>query len=221
LDNSGVPDELIPRIDQLWRDRLVPFEQALRAGGPAPVGPLKLVPTDPSWPDQAARLARRVRWMAGEGINGVDHVGSTSVAELDARDVLDLQLTMSASASRDELPARLRDGGFVPSGEPGVFESVDPGRPAVLRVASELGVDHVDGRVIRDWLREDGVARQEYLELKRRAAKTGDITEYAAIKATWFETISPRARRWADYKSRPRRRKLSDGSLISRPTRSL
>ncbi|HZZ45980.1 MAG TPA: dephospho-CoA kinase [Pseudonocardia sp.] len=199
LDNSGAPDELIPRIDQLWRDRLVPFEQALRAGGPARVGALNLVPTDPSWPDQASRLARRVRWTAGEGVSGLDHVGSTSVAELDARDVLDLQLTISASASHDQLTTRLREGGFLPSGEPGLFESADPGRPAVVRVAGEQGSDHVDGRVIRDWLRDDAAARQEYLELKRRAAKTGDITEYAAIKATWFETISPRARRWADY----------------------
>jgi dephospho-CoA kinase len=196
LDNSGAPRDLLPLIDRLWRDRLVPFEQALRAGGPIADAPVTLVQTDPTWPEQAAKLVRRIQRMLGDDANRVDHVGSTSVPELDARDVLDLQLTISASAVRDDLPARLREGGFVPSGRHDVFESADPGRAAVIRVVSENGSEHHDGRLIRDWLRNDDGARREYLELKRRAVKTGDINEYAAAKAAWFEAVWARALEW-------------------------
>jgi dephospho-CoA kinase len=193
LDNSGTPGELHPRIDRLWHERLVPFERALRTDGAVASVPLSLVASDPAWSAQAERLVRRVRWAAGDRVTRVDHVGSTAVPGLEARDVLDLQLTVADPAHRAGLPARLREVGFVPAAEGDVFDSADPGRAAALRVVGEHDAGPFDGAVIRDWLRLDDAARGEYLELKRRAVKTGDINQYAAAKAEWFEASWSRA----------------------------
>ncbi|WP_016700802.1 dephospho-CoA kinase, partial [Actinoalloteichus spitiensis] len=113
LSNTASRQSLLAEVDVLWRERLVPFERNVRLArsgrdGTAPV----LVDHDPDWVPQAARLVERVRRAAGNAALRVDHVGSTSVPHLPAKDVLDLQLTVADLETADALAAPLAAAGF-------------------------------------------------------------------------------------------------------------
>ena len=146
LPNDGSLADLAARVDTLWRDRLVPFEENLRRSRVAEAADA-IVPPDPSWPDQAARLIARIGRAAGGA--EVSHVGPTAAPGLPARDVLDLMLTVPSLERADELAGPLAEAGFprrpgewwdAPGDEPGALwpkrlhGSADPGRPVDLHV---------------------------------------------------------------------------------------
>jgi GrpB-like predicted nucleotidyltransferase (UPF0157 family) len=70
---------------------------------------------DPAWPARYDEVARQVREALGERVLDLQHVGSTSVAGLDAKPVIDLDLTVADSADEasylpDLETAAFRDG---------------------------------------------------------------------------------------------------------------
>ncbi len=218
LDNSGPKDRVLAELDRLWDERLVPFESNVREGRRAGKRPPLLVDPDPEWPRQARRLSARIGTAAGERALRIDHVGSTSVPGLPAKDVIDLQVTVRGTDDADDLAEPLARAGFpVVPGIHGdtphdiepdperwrksVHASADPGRRAHvhLRPAGSAGWRYE--LLFRDWLRDDPSAREEYLEVERRAAtRHGDDPDhdgYAEAKEPWFASALPRAEEWA------------------------
>ncbi|OLL70902.1 Dephospho-CoA kinase [Pseudonocardia sp. Ae168_Ps1] len=202
LDNSGDEDSTRRRVDALWDERLVPFEENLRRGRPVSDGVPSLVEPDPDWAGQARRLADRIGVAAGRLGRGVEHVGSTAVPGLRARDVLDLQLAVESRSDAALLAGPLADAGFPvdPGAEPDaagtvrVHRSADPGRPAVVvvRVHGSPAWRHALG--IRDRLRADDRARAGYAERKQAAATLygddPDPIRYSAHTAAWRDDPS-------------------------------
>lgn len=83
---------------------------------------------DPTWPQQYARLAARIRHALAPADLRIDHIGSTAVPGLAARDVIDIQLTVPTLADADgPLAERLAEAGFPRL--PGEWWD-DPARPA-------------------------------------------------------------------------------------------
>src|SRR5699024_3429255 len=103
LDNSGTPEAVRAAVDSLWRDRLVPFERNLRLRQSAASGSPRLVAFDPVWQEQAARLLGRLHATVGERAVRSDHIGSTAVPELPAKDVIDPQLVGRTPAVADSM----------------------------------------------------------------------------------------------------------------------
>lgn len=227
LDNTGAPELLEAQVRALFADRLVPFERNLRTRAVVSVSPI-LRAADPDWAAQGRRLADRLRAVCGAQAIRVDHVGSTAVPGLDARDVIDLQITVPDLPAADALADALAAAGF-PSvagatrdepkpaygvggeADPALWDmrthgGADPGRP--VRIG--LRVDGSPGQrfalLLRDWLRADASARSEFLDAKRiaagRTAPTEDDSEatitYAQTLAPWFDVGYQRAWRWAD-----------------------
>lgn len=208
LENSGSIDELRTAVDRLWFRRLAPFADniskqraAPRAGGPV------IVPSDPTWETQAARLAARLEAAAPADILAVDHIGSTAVPGLDAKDIIDLQLTVADLATADRIAPLLAAAGFPLW--PGVFaDSPKPSHPDPADWAKRLHGNADPGRTVnlhvrpagspgwrfalcfRDWLRDDAAARRDYLAEKRRVAALHSVDKstagYAADKEAWF-----------------------------------
>ena len=93
-------------IETLWDERIVPFERNLRSGVRAPRRQRALiVQADPSWPGQARRLIGRLDLALGHLAERIDHIGSTSVPGLPAKDLVDIQvvvadLTIAVDAAR-------------------------------------------------------------------------------------------------------------------------
>jgi dephospho-CoA kinase len=220
LDNSGSKDELGDAVERIWRDRLAPFAEnlvkgrmAARIGGPV------LSAADPAWPAQASRLSARLRAAAPDDILGVDHIGSTAVPGLDAKDILDLQLTVRDLATADRLDPLLAAAGFprwpgigADNPKPAhpdpadwdkrVHGSADPGRPANLHIRAAGSPGWRYALCFRDWLRDDASARADYLAEKQRAARRHGVDKstaaYAADKEDWFtQYAAPRMDEWA------------------------
>ncbi|GDY31084.1 dephospho-CoA kinase [Gandjariella thermophila] len=215
LDNTGEPERVLADVDVLWTDRLVPFEANVRYGRGAQCSVPVLVEPDPTWPAQAERLAARVRLAAGETALRVDHVGSTAVPGLAAKDVIDLQLTVASLDDADAIAGALGQAGFpyLPGfdqddpkpGDPDperwrkrVHTNADPGRRVNLHVRVLGSPGWRQTLLFRDWLRADAPARTEYEQLKRRLVKEDvDIEGYVAGKRPWFDDALPRAENWA------------------------
>lgn len=138
LDNSGAPHDLLEAADRLWEERVVPFEVGVRTRTAAERPPeLVLTPADPAWEATGARLAARVARAAGGLAVRVDHIGSTSVPGLVAKDVIDLQLVVAdlgdADALEDPLgaaglPRRAGAWGDTPKPDTGPVGGETPGR---------------------------------------------------------------------------------------------
>lgn len=203
-------------VDALWHDRLVPYERNLRERRPVDAGAAALVDADPTWPQQYARLAARIRHAvrradaSGEEPR-VDHVGSTAIPDMPARDVIDIQLTVGSLAEADTLAGPLAEAGFPrcpghrwdtprypgpdQRWEKRLHGSADPGRPASLHVRVAGSPGWRSALLTRDHLRADPGERAAYLAVKRRRATdpAGDAT---AIE-TWFDEQRVRAEEWA------------------------
>lgn len=218
LDNGGKVDDVLAEVDRLWIERLVPFESNVREQHHAGKHPPKLVEHDPEWSRQVRRLGARVEKAAGDRALRIEHVGSTAVPELVAKDVIDMQVIVRSLDDADALAESLGAAGFpvVPgihsdnphSAEPDpaqwhkrMHASADPGRRANihLRVAGSAGRRYA--LLFRDWLRGDAQARAEYEALKRevtaRFTSDPDTDRYADAKEPWFAEALPRAEQWA------------------------
>ncbi len=218
LDNGGSVDQVLAEVDRLWADRLVRFESNVRLGHRNRYGGPRLHSPDPSWPVQAARLSARIRMAVGDLDARVDHVGSTAVPGMPAKDVLDLQLTVGsmdeadrhagalAAAGFPRLPGIDRDNpkGYDPDPErwrKRLHVSADPGRLANLHVRVAGSGGWRLALLMRDWLRADEAAHAEYRALKedlaRRHVADDDTDGYAKSKEPWFDQAAERAEAWA------------------------
>jgi dephospho-CoA kinase len=200
LDNGGTPDQVLAAVDALWADRLIPFEANARLRRFADRGAPKIVAHRDDWAAQAQRLAARIRLAAGALALRVDHIGSTAVAGLAARDVLDLQVTVRSGAEADDLAQPLIAAGFPALGSSQEYVSADPARWANVYARVEGSAEWRFALLCRDWLIADGTARADYERTKRAlSAQHHDrsMSDYLAAKQTWLDTARPRAQEWA------------------------
>lgn len=216
IANDGGQDDLLAAVDELWESRLVPFEQNVRLGrrAPRPGGP-ELVPSDPTWPAQAARLLARLSLAFGDLAVTADHIGSTAVPGLAAKDVIDLQVGVRSLSDADDqaLVDRLAAAGFPrptataedrsKDGTPWpkrFHGSSDPGRATNVHVRQVGSPGWRWALMFRDWMRAVPEAREEYAAEKLRLAD-GAATreEYADAKEPWFDAVHDRVEDWASH----------------------
>ena len=225
LDNSGSAGELTQRARKLWYQRILPFAHNMQARTPA-LGIPRLVPSDPSWPDDARRIVARLNTACGHRAIRIDHIGSTAVPGLDAKDVIDIQVTVDSLATADELAEALlaagyprvaaitadvpkRDGrstvaAFDHTGETAFWHkrfhaSADPGRPTNVHLRVDGWPNQQFPLLFTDWLTANPGVQAEYLAAKRGAEAQGrhDAGAYADAKEPWFLDAYPRAWEWA------------------------
>jgi dephospho-CoA kinase len=213
LDNSGTAEELVEVARTLWHERIVPFAHNVQVREPARVPP-QMVPSDPSWPDQARRIVARLNTACGHRAVRVDHIGSTAVPGLDAKDVIDVQVTVPSLKVADELTDALLSAGYprilgitgdrahtedTALWDKRIHASADPGRPTNVHLRVDGWPGQQFALLFVDWLTADAAARAEYLELKRTVAAKGHATtaDYADAKEPWFDDAYRRAWAWA------------------------
>jgi dephospho-CoA kinase len=236
VDNDGDLEVTEAQVRRLWFDRLVPYNANLLTGSRSPRPPLAVVDPDPSWDAQAARLVARLTDTLTPRAVRIDHVGSTSVPKLPAKDVIDLQIGVPSLTEADEsgFVADLTTRGFVrlaeisadiahiPDGRPVQWGkrfhvSMDPGRAANIHIREVGSPGWRFALQFRDWLRANPDARHRYASLKQAlAAGAPNAGEYAEAKEPWFADAYPRVVDWAGrtgWSDDPRR-----SALPCRPT---
>lgn len=216
LDNSGDTDVLAQTVRDLWAERLQPYAHNLRTRQRAPWAP-ELVPADPTWPVQAQRIVNRLAVACGSKALRIDHIGSTAIPGLDAKDVIDIQVTVESLDVADALADPLADIGLpqivgITADEPHdaeiatwgkrIHAAADPGRAALVHVRVDGWPGQRFALIFRDWLRSDPQARAEYLSIKQAAERAaaeanGDPGAYVDAKEPWFAAAYPRALAWA------------------------
>lgn len=193
LDTTAPLVAVRQTIGELWRDRLVPYEENVRNCRPAPRALAALMdpPRADPWAAQAARLLARVRHVGRAVVKDAAHIGSTSVPGLPAKDVIDLQIGVASLTDAETLAPRLAAAGFpcIPHNGhddarpplPGHTDAptlgwaktfhanADPGRAVNLHVRVTGSQGWLWALAFRDWLRADPGARADYLALKREA----------------------------------------------------
>lgn len=223
LDNTGSADELVAQARALWHDRIAPFQHNLDAGEPARSLPV-VVSSDPSWPEQARRAVARLNTACGHRAVRIDHIGSTAVAGLDAKDVIDIQVTVGSLDAADEVAEALIGVGYVrlpitadvskagarstvaefnDAGDESLWQkrihaSADPGRPTNVHLRVDGWPNQQFALLFVDWLTANPDAQQRYLAVKRDAERAGDtLAGYVAAKEVWFHDAYREAWAWA------------------------
>jgi dephospho-CoA kinase len=226
LDNSGEPEELVERAHDVWNNRILPFADNLTHRQIARA-PARLAPADPAWPDQARRIINRLKSACGHRALRVDHIGSTAVPDYDAKDVIDIQITVESLAVADELVEPLLTVGYPRlehiaqdaakadarstvdrydhSDDPGLWHkrihaSADPGRPTNVHIRVDGWPNQQFALLFVDWLAANPDVRADYLDVKRQADSIGrgDVLRYVTAKEPWFLDAYRRAWLWAD-----------------------
>lgn len=165
-------------------------------------GPITVTAYDPTWPEAFEELAAKVRRALGDRVLALEHVGFTSVPGLDAKPIVDVDLTVADSADEAGYRAALEAEGFTLSlrerawHEHRVFAHTRP--RAHLHVWSPGCPEVVRHRLFRDWLREHPEDRAAYAAAKHgaverlNAADGGSGMDYNALKEPVIHEILDR-----------------------------
>lgn len=177
---------------------------------------IAIVRADESWPAQYEKTARAVGEILGEKVRRIDHIGSTSVPGLVAKDVLDIQVTVAAEPELDDVVQLMVAAEWEL--RPANRDHPVPGLPAEdLQWVKRLLVEpmyrrrvnlhvRVDGRanqryalLFRDYLRTHPETAAAYGEFKRRAATLPfeSAADYAELKDPVCDLIYLTAEEWA------------------------
>lgn len=158
---------------------------------------LYLVDHDPHWAHVYAEHAARVRAALGSTAMDVEHIGSTAVAGLAAKPIIDVLVTVpDITAEEDYLEPLVAAGYVVRVREPGHrlvrTETLDV-HVHVLEPHDPAAVDYL---LLRDHLRADADDRRLYEETKRELTSRDwpDMNAYAEAKTAVIEMIKTRAR---------------------------
>ncbi len=177
--------------------------------------PVEIVPASPSWTQEFDAIGQALRECLGDLALRIDHIGSTSVPGLAAKDMIDVQVTVAELDSDHLIPA-FASAGYVhrpdnpgdhrPPGAHGpdqdwakLFFSEASGRPVNIHVRV---IDRPNQRyalLFRDYLRAHPPTAAAYAEAKRRLAELAgdDIGRYAEAKDPIVDLIYLPAEEWA------------------------
>ena len=182
----------------------MPFPDELARG-------LAVVAYDRRWPGDFAVLARGIRGALGPMAVRVDHVGSTSVPGLAAKDCVDVQVEVRAVVEEPiagcfgQIGFRLRPepwnrveaapGGPCPKL---VFAAPEGARASNVHVVAAASAAARRKLLFRDFLRAHDDARDAWGDFKQRlAVMAADIYQYGQAKAGPTEILMLAAESWA------------------------
>jgi GrpB-like predicted nucleotidyltransferase (UPF0157 family) len=176
-----------------------------------------LVPYDPQWPAEFRRIALPLRETLGELALRIDHIGSTAVPGLAAKDVIDIQITVKAldvetlvplftgpgyryweDITGDHLPPGRND---APEEWCKLFFSAPQGRRRTnIHVRLEGRANQRYALLFRDYLRADARVTGAYQQIKEALARLlpEDFEAYYDVKDPACDIILAAAELWSE-----------------------
>lgn len=181
---------------------------------------IEIVAYQESWADEFRQIGTALREALGSLAVRIDHIGSTSVPHLAAKDIIDIQVAVTSfenfapiqaaiesvgysirqGFNRDHNPDHSgEDAGDDPEWEKRLFKPPDSQRPTNLHVRVNGRANHRYALLFRDYLRQHPEAAHAYAALKRRLAHyVGDNREaYTETKDPVCDLIMQAAEKWA------------------------
>lgn len=165
--------------------------------------PLVISDHDPTWPDRFRGIGESLRGQLGAEVLRIDHIGSTAVPGLPAKNLIDVQVTVGHLVDADQWPDELLPGldrrpeitlDHIPPGA-----SADP-REWTKRYWSARQAVHVHVRehgrlnqryalLFRDYLRADSAAAGAYGLVKRALAQAVPTTTTPTTQSRTLRVI--------------------------------
>ncbi|MGD8860091.1 MAG: GrpB family protein [Myxococcales bacterium] len=174
---------------------------------------IEIVEFDPTWPQQFRTIASALRDTLGSLATRIDHIGSTSVPGLAAKDVIDIQVTVE-DLDEPRLRTGIEAAGLVwrrdiksdhqPPGRSLPKEELTKRYAKADRVHCHIRqarrFNQQYALLCRDYLRTHPGAARAYEEIKRQLAKRfpDDIEAYCDIKDPVFDILMEGAFAWRD-----------------------
>lgn len=174
-----------------------------------------ILPYHPSWPVEFRTLARPIRAALGSLALRIDHIGSTSVPGLAAKDRIDIQVTVARLEPAVE--QAFQQIGYTRS-ERKLSDHIPPGGPDDLnlwrkwffRPPEQQRPTNVHVRILglpnqrypllfRDYLRAESPAALAYAQVKTELARLhpDNVDAYYAVKDPVCDLIIAAAELWA------------------------
>lgn len=175
---------------------------------------VEIVPYQSRWPNEFRQIAATLRRGLGSLALRIDHIGSTAVPNLPAKDIIDIQITVAALDDRI-ITAMTQLGYVKPEGVWGdhrppnaagpdsewekLFFHPPPGqRPTNTHVRVQGRANQRYPLLFRDYLRAHPETAAAYAELKRRLADhLADPSTYPEVKDPAVDLIYFAAEAWA------------------------
>lgn len=142
---------------------------------------IEIVPYRAEWPAEFARVGAAVRQALGERALRIDHIGSTAVPGLPAKDLIDVQVTVGALAPLAPLRSALAGLGFTMF-EGITHDHVPPAADASPAEWEKRFFKATTGRPVNLHVRVAGRANQRYPLLFREYLRASAAAGYAAVK---------------------------------------
>ena len=178
---------------------------------------IRISPYNPKWPEEFASIQSALQAILGDLALRIDHVGSTSVPGLGAKDVIDIQITVKALD--DQIRRKLSQAGYrdwgtiahdhIPPGENGQLELWEKfffnppagQRPANIHIRVAGNPNQRYALLFRDYLRAHPNSAKSIELLKREIAKRHgqDGEAYNEIKEPAYDLIWDAALEWSRF----------------------
>lgn len=176
---------------------------------------IEIIPYQERWPVEFQALGARLRQALGNHALRIDHIGSTSVPGLAAKDIIDVQITVAAL--EPAIKTALTGAGFehieritgdhVPPGAEGnasawvkwIFKPPAGERPANIHMRLEGRPNQRYAILFRDYLRTHPTAAEAYGQVKTALARLhpDDKDAYYDVKDPVCDIIMQGAETWA------------------------
>jgi GrpB-like predicted nucleotidyltransferase (UPF0157 family) len=174
---------------------------------------IEIVPYQEHWPSEFQAIAASLRRALGELALRIDHIGSTSVPGLPAKDLIDIQITVAAL--NDRVKAAMASLGYTfmegwrdhrpplavgPEADWDKFSFIEPTgqRYVNIHVRVQGRANQRYALLFRDYLRAHPASAEAYAELKRRLAQyLADSETYPEVKDPAVDLIYLAAEDWA------------------------
>jgi GrpB-like predicted nucleotidyltransferase (UPF0157 family) len=158
-----------------------------------------LVAYDPGWPARFEAARAAILQACPGVVTRVEHIGSTSVPGLEAKDIIDIMPGLARFADGERCIAPLAAIGYEYRGEYGIpgrhyWVKDDPATGIRLQNVHMYEVGHDDWTAhlpFRDYLRAHDDWRDAYAALKRQLAAryAGDVEAYAEAKTQFVKEV--------------------------------
>ncbi len=175
---------------------------------------ISIEPYNQDWPDEFRAIARKLRAELGDLAIRIDHIGSTSVVGLAAKDKIDLQVTVAdltpSVEQAIERAGYVRGSAYADHIPPGDDQNPEHWKKWYFKQGEGMRATHIHVRIVgypnqrypllfRDYLRSHPDSAEAYARVKQQIARyhADDIEAFCDIKDPVCDLILFAAEDWA------------------------
>lgn len=152
---------------------------------------IEVIPYQARWRDEFRAVGQELRALLGALAVRIDHIGSTSVSDLAAKDIIDVQITLADFEKWETVLERMQGAGFV-FRHYGVYDDIRPDWSTEARDWEKAYFRERDGQKrTHIHVRIDGRANQRYALIFRDYLRTHPrvAAHYADMKAIMVKYV--------------------------------